>query len=235
MTTLSRPIFPDHAKRLSGSALKVIAVVSMIIDHCAVLLVPRDKTVFSSGLTWYELMRFIGRMAFPIFCFLLIEGFRHTSDVRKYALRLLFWACLTEIPWYLLRIGQITPSRHNVLFTLLFGLIALICIERWKEDALKSVLPVVLLLVAAFFFKADYGALGVLFILILYRITDYPLLQILAGIAFLPDSWRTVPAFIPINLYNGERGFIRGRTLQTLFYAIYPAHLLLIWLILRFK
>ena len=99
---------------LSGSALKVIAVVSMTIDHIAYYILDQQ---LGMGDTWfYETMRCIGRFAFPIFAFLVIEGYHHTWHVGRYMLALLVTAFVAEIPWQLLG----NAGSHNVVFTLLF-------------------------------------------------------------------------------------------------------------------
>jgi len=103
---------------LSGSALKVIAVVSMTIDHIAYYILDQQLGL---GDCWiYEAMRCMGRLAFPIFAFLIIEGYHHTQHIGKYMLALLVTAFVSEIPWQLLG----NEGSHNVVFTLLLGLIA---------------------------------------------------------------------------------------------------------------
>ena len=91
----------------SGSALKIIAVLSMVTDHCANYLL--------DGNTWaYEVMRCFGRVAFPVFAFLVAEGFAHTRNRMRYFLSLLLFAVISEVPWYLLN-GM--DGTHNVMFT----------------------------------------------------------------------------------------------------------------------
>ena len=94
---------------LSGSSLKIIAILSMVIDHFAAsilyngILLPAAP--ISQGSPYWNLylvyraMRTIGRIAFPIFCFLLVEGFFYTSNRKKYALRMLVFALLSEFPF----------------------------------------------------------------------------------------------------------------------------------------
>ena len=104
-------------KGISGSTLKIIAIITMLIDHIGAgvlgrLLVVRGMNETADLNAWidanstlvitYQMMRFVGRLAFPIFCFLLIEGFEHTHDVKKYALRLLSFCLVSEIPFDLL-------------------------------------------------------------------------------------------------------------------------------------
>ena len=91
--------------RLSGSTLKVIAVLSMVTDHSAYYLMEH-------GTLFYEVMRCFGRIAFPVFAFLIAEGFRHTRNRMKYFLQLLGFAVISEVPWYLLNGAD---GTHNVL------------------------------------------------------------------------------------------------------------------------
>lgn len=92
---------------MSGSALKVIAVISMVIDHSAYYLMEHETLL-------YEVMRCFGRIAFPVFAFLIAEGFQHTRNRIKYFLQLLGFAVVSEVPWYLLNGAD---GTHNVLFT----------------------------------------------------------------------------------------------------------------------
>lgn len=110
--------------RLSGSALKVIAVLSMVTDHSAYYLMEH-------GTLFYEVMRCFGRIAFPVFAFLIAEGFRHTRNRMKYFLQLLGFAVISEVPWYLLNGAD---GTHNVLFTLALGVMALAAIKALKKE-----------------------------------------------------------------------------------------------------
>ena len=102
-------VFPEKYRILSGSALKMIAVITMLIDHIGAVLLsmyqPAQKilfTLFGREYTVYLIFRDIGRAAFPIFCFLLLEGFRHTRSRFLYGRNLLLFALLSEIPWNLM-------------------------------------------------------------------------------------------------------------------------------------
>lgn len=110
---------------MSGSALKVIAVISMVIDHSAYYLMEHETLL-------YEVMRCFGRIAFPVFAFLIAEGFQHTRNRIKYFLQLLGFAVVSEVPWYLLNGAD---GTHNVLFTLALGVMALAAIKVLKRTA----------------------------------------------------------------------------------------------------
>lgn len=105
---------------LSGSALKVIALISMVIDHVALYLMEQ-------GTLLYETMRCIGRIAFPVFAFLIAEGFIHTKNRYRYFFTLLGFAVVSEIPWYLLNGAD---GTHNVMFTLALGVATLMVLEN---------------------------------------------------------------------------------------------------------
>ena len=126
-TVAQRAPQQEKAVGLSGSTLKLIAIVTMFIDHLGVV---AFETQISNYMVPYYIMRLIGRLAFPIFCFLLVEGFFHTRDVKKYALRLLVFAFISEIPFDLAFNRQMFYWRHqNVFFTLFIGLLVIALLE----------------------------------------------------------------------------------------------------------
>ena len=226
-------------KILSGSALKLIAMASMLVDHLAAflwkdspdMLVPLF-TYHAHTITPYLLCRMFGRLAFPIFAFLIVEGFLHTRSRERYGLNLLLFALLSELPWNLVHADSAFLLRsQNVLFTLFFGMLGMCLLEHFKEKPGRRALSVLGIFVLAFFFRADYGFVGYAFILMLYVLREHRLVQTIVGACMLPSRWIAGLAFIPINLYNGERGFIHGRLGKYLFYSFYPLHLLIIWLL----
>ncbi len=249
-------------KGITGSTIKIIAIVSMLIDHIGAGILGRlvmtsgyMEAVASSDLNvmmrWlvengtlyytYTALRMIGRLGFPIFAFLLVEGFQRTHDVKKYALRLGMFALVSEIPFDLCFNGKVLEFGYqNVFFTLFLGLLTMIAFD-WiakKEWAAGKRLNLVVKIVfsaaalavgagVAHFLKTDYAATGVVCIMVLYIFRKKKPLQIAAGcVAFLWEV--TAPlAFIPIGFYNGERGL----RMKYFFYAFYPVHLFLIWLV----
>lgn len=233
---MSEPLF-SH-KCLSGSALKLLAVISMLADHiAAVLLVNSPLMLLDLGRVHVKLsdaLHFFGRLAFPIFCFLLVEGFLHSHDRRRYALRLLLFALLSELPWNLCFGMKLLYKQQNVFFTLLLGFLALWTLERLEQRRGRpeyNALALLTLALFSFFLRADYGNRGFALILTLYLLRERPLPQAVLGSCVLNNGWKAGLAFIPINLYNGQRGFIRGKLLQWAFYAFYPLHLTLLYLI----
>lgn len=222
---------------LSGATLKWIAMVTMIIDHLgAAILLPLlnsgqlETFHYSLAYTAYTCFRLIGRVAFPIFCFLLIEGFHHTSNKQKYAMRLGTFALISEIPFNLAISQQYFDYTHqNVFFTLLLGLLA-VWLASKEHNRWLAILPIIVMAVVAEFIQADYGMFGVLLIGTLYLSRSNRLIQSLAG-AFLVLWEVTAPiAFVMTYAYNG----LRGRYNASWLYWIYPIHLLIFGLIARY-
>ena len=119
---------------LTGQGLKVIAVISMIIDHIGYAILKRMPAVSVEGSVTnivYYLMRTIGRPAFPIYCFLLVEGVLHTRNIGKYAFRLFIFSLVSEMPFDLAFYGKPFYNEHqNVFFTLCIGVLMLWAFEK---------------------------------------------------------------------------------------------------------
>lgn len=230
-------LIPEKYRFLSNSALKCIALVTMLIDHVASVLLRNSQIVllhiFGKDILLYSSMRLIGRLAFPIYAFLLVEGFRHTQDIKKYGLRLLIFALISEIPWNLEHTGSFLYSSQNVFFTLFLGFAGLCVIESLKdgENRIRKCAILLGLLLVSLFLRADYGCSGFGFILLLGLLEPYPVYRAVIGACFLSSRWKAGLAFIPIAFYNGKRGFIQGKVLKILFYVIYPLHMLILFFI----
>ena len=146
-------------KGIPGSTLKIVAMVAMLIDHIGGVVISRmlmstglnalDSTNTDAVMEWvsvnsdvygaYVLCRMIGRIAFPIFCFLLVEGFIHTSDVKKYAIRLGAFALLSEVPFDLAFQSKILEFAYqNVFFTLFIGFVTLIAYKKVEEREFQN-------------------------------------------------------------------------------------------------
>lgn len=234
-------------KGLSGSTLKLIAIITMFIDHIGAVIVERMLYVTgNTGSFTYEqmqnldtILRSIGRIGFPLFCFLLVEGFLHTRNLGKYALRLLVFAVVSELPFNLAFTGQLFFAGYqNVFFTLLIGLITMWGCRMIEEKTHFHIVlqygGCLLVVVAGAYLaelmQTDYAGIGVLCIMALYLFRKNRLLQALAGaVAF---CWE-IPAplaFVPVAFYNGKRGL----KMKYFFYVFYPAHLLVLYLIAYF-
>lgn len=249
-----------RSRGLSGSTLKLTAVVSMLIDHTAAVLLARmlltrrlvstaERVVevvdYDSLYNIYAVMRSIGRIAFPIYCFLLVEGFHRTRNVKKYALRLGIFALVSEIPFDLaFNASFLEFGYQNVFFTLFLGLLTMTAVEwvlfqkewvshRLLNRAMGFFLAGVVVFaggLAAHFLQTDYGTRGVLCIMVLYFTAKWKPVQMVAGaMSFLWELPAPV-AFLPVAFYNGKRGI----DLKYVFYAFYPIHLLCLYLICFF-
>lgn len=231
---------------MSGTTLKRIAVITMLTDHIGaaffyIFTSAYDGSVaFAGADVIYQILRIIGRTSFPIFCFLLVEGFLHTRSRWKYMSRLLVFALLSEIPFDLAFYDKICDmSMQNVFFTLVLGLLALGFICRGEQvyeqsarirfvRGVLSFMGAAGCCVAAELMRTDYGAAGVALIVILYLLRRNRFLACMTGYVFLGLSagqpW-CFPAFLfVIPSYNGEK----GRGYKYFFYVFYPAHLLVL-------
>ena len=222
---------------MTAFMLKTIALASMLIDHLAVVF--PDYFPF-----WF---RGIGRLAWPIFAFLLAEGFRHTKSREKFVMRLLAFALISEIPYDIAMGNNISfISNTNIFYTLFLGGMAICWYERMKKwydkqtlAVIGALLPTALL---AEILSADYGGMGVLFIFAVYAIkTKWVRMATVGALAltqFIPliparilgidirlEYWLMIPlalATMPlVAMYNGKR----GTQVKWLFYCFYPAHL----------
>ncbi len=222
---------------LSNSTLKTFAVITMLIDHVAVVFGYKFSTLFltvaGKSMTYYDLMRFIGRWSFPVYAFLITEGFIHTRNRKKYGIRLLLFAFLSEIPWNLEHTGTFYYEKQNAFFTLFLGYAGLCLIEQIqkRKETFRNQLLLIGLLLISFQLKADYSYSGFCFILMMYLLRESLTLRAVSGICLLSCHWKAVPAYAVIGLYNGKRGFINNRFLQICFYLIYPLHMLVFYFI----
>ena len=230
---------------LSAMALKKLALISMVMDHVGVLFL-----TIRNGAPFFKMagkmLRIPGRLAFPIYVFLLVEGFIYTRSRRRYAGRLLLFGLISEIPYDLLLKRRIVDiSCQNVYFELFICLLVLIGLETGeKRTAMGDPggSPIIVLSVwggtmAAELLHADYGIEGVLFtaIFYLFRYKNEIRCLLMAIMGFL-CSWSfgkgaAVLSAIPVWLYNGTRE--RNRR-GMFFYWFYPAHILLLILIRQF-
>lgn len=235
---------------LSGSALKVIAILSMVSDHIAYFFLNQDSPC-------YEEMRCFGRIAFPVFAFLIAEGFAHTRNRQRYCFTLLGFAIISEIPW-LLHSGY--TAGHNVMFTLALGVLSLQALDKLSNQKILAFSIIAFYSYIAERYNLDYGWRGVCMIVVFY-IFRYKADAILKRLACGTNS-STMSSFYPmlvsllpilqvsyafplmahygvfgaalacmvILMYNGKRGFVKGNVAKYAFYAFYPAHLFVIWL-----
>lgn len=219
----------NHPKELSGSSLKTLAAICMFIDHLDYLVLRGfPQTVF-----FENFCRGIGRISFPVFCFLLTEGFVYTSNRTRYAIRLFVFALLSEFP-YDLAFSETFSLLHsqNVFFTLLIGLLVLWGMEWFSKNIFLQAFVLLIGMGISILFGCDYSWQGVLLIAVLFFFRQDSFSMTAAGISVcLLWSWAAAFAFLPIRLYNKQRGWMNGPAAKYAFYLFYPLHLLLlIWI-----
>ncbi len=218
--------------------LKMAAITGMLCNHIAnmyAVYLPFEVTCVLYGL---------GGIAFPIMAYLLVEGYKHTSNLKRYMLRLLVFALLSQIPYWLFLAHQ-----GNVLFTLLLSLIVLYAYDRLKNRGLFFLVFLVAIILGFFL---DWGSIGVIMVFLFstlggsrYKRILLPLLIPLLVIGLpsallllsesslysLPELLYAViggaGTAILLLLYKG----VRGPSAKYLFYVFYPSHILILGLI----
>ena len=216
--------------------LKIIALVSMTVDHIGRFFFPES--------VW---MTTVGRIAFPIFAWGVANGYRESKDISKYGIRLGAVGIISQIPYALafIQIGR-SPYELNILFTLLLGLCAIIAYDRIQEKYIRNIVLVILICLGTVC-NVSYGWYGVTIVLLFHttfqNIPKRVLLFTIAtiGYVFFYSFFATIKnnreivyrglqqlcslaALIPISLYHG----ISGRRLKYVFYIYYPLHLSII-------
>lgn len=217
---------------ISGAVLKWIAIITMTIDHFAAGFLNQYNHIVAMNLELiYTASRLIGRLAFPIFAFLIIQGYQHTSNRKKYASKLFLFALLSEIPFDLAFNNQLFYWQHqNIFFTLAIGVIGFAAFEKYEQE--QKLFPQMLAFIIAGLFaelmSVDYGLYGILFIFGLGILRDQKVYQTVIGVILgLGQAWTASLGLLPIWFYNGKR----GRQSKWFFYIFYPAHLLVIYLL----
>ena len=241
---------------ITGTGLKLIAVITMFIDHIGAGLlevwltnnvnnIPQE--LYGQVFLVDAILRSIGRMAFPIYCYMLVEGFLHTRNIKKYALRLFAIAVLSEVPFdYLFRRSLFDLNYNNVLWTLLLGLAVLYTyslIDNLEINVYAKYAGRILVMFAgmglAYFAHLDYKMAGVTCISVMYYLNGptkkQRLLSFGMGVLMLTMMSSVLEVFaflmlIPIAHYDGKRG-ADSVALRRFFYFFYPAHIVFLGLV----
>lgn len=221
---------------MSSFILKMIAIISMLIDHSGYIL-----------FHGFSFLNYIGRISFPIFAFQISEGYKHTRDVKKYFLRLLIFAFISQIPYMLFEFSVGKGFSFNVLFTLSLGLLSIILYDKQKNKFLGFIL-VYLIAIFASLFQISYGAFGIIIIFIFHLFKDKKGWMTLCYLVtcflkYLPSLIQyqfyykfiilcicTMLPIIFILFYNEKK----GKDIKYLLYLFYPLHLLVLFLIHRY-
>ena len=214
---------------MSSLVLKITALITMIIDHYG--------AIFQGNIIIY---RIIGRLAFPIYCFLLVEGYTHTSNIKKYALRLIAFAFISEVPFDLAFFGKIGFEHQNIFFTLFIGLAAMFYIDN-KEGkySTNSAFIIIAASVIATLLRTDYQFIGIIYILAFYftrnqakhkKFLTIGLIMFAVNLSAGMLQQFSLLALIPIYFYNKKEGR-KNKILQMSFYIAYPLYLIIFYLI----
>lgn len=212
---------------ISSFWLKNIAALTMLIDHIGAM--------FFNEITAF---RIVGRIAFPIYCFLLVEGFFHTSDVKKYMIRLFTFAVISELPFNMLAAKHVFDFGYqNVFFTLFIGLAMISAMQRIvskNRNPMYNSVYLIVAMVLAYVLKTDYSVYGIAVIYIFYcfrerRVQGCMGLAVASVLGGLIQT-AAVLAVPFIMLYNGKKGpkLADNKLVKYGFYIFYPVHILIL-------
>jgi len=226
---------------MNSFQIKLIAIITMVIDHVGLFFFPNIL-----------LFRMVGRLSFPLFSWLIANGAVHTHNEDKYRRRIIIFAFISHIPYYLAnwRIG-IEPDL-NVLFTFYFALLAIKSIRIFKNKILQILIPLIIIITAQLL-RTDYGGMGVLSTIVFYLFFNnfsktllletivYTLGNIVPLASLLLNNTGNIPSYflligplalislLFIYLYNGKL----GPKTKYLFYIFYPVQYVIFFLILE--
>ncbi len=225
----------NKLKKINGAQLKYIAFASMFIDHF-------NKAIITPFLTGSGALNIIttifdilGRIAFPIFCFFIVEGFFKTKSRRKYLRNLLIFAIISEIPYDMFQSAVfINTWSQNILWGLALGLFTIMVIDKLKEKIKKrpvwifvSIFIVALSSLISMLISADYEYYAIIIIYIYYLFYDKRLLASGLGYLVIIKDIYAILGFATVLLYNGEK----GKQNKIFNYLFYPVHLLVLGII----
>lgn len=208
--------------------IKIIACITMVLDHIKYICEP--TTNFAT--------MYLGRMSFPLFAFLLTEGYVHTSNLKKYFSRLIIFGIISQIPFMIFRTYVGEWLMLNIMFTLLLGLLAILVFDKFENKYLS--IPFVCIIVyCGKLFRVDYGWFGVLVIFLLYLFRNHKVLLTISYVGVIliyyyllnclnlkyifSIIFTIAPIFI-ILLYNGKE----GKKLKYFYYWFYPVHMIIL-------
>lgn len=217
---------------MTSFILKIIAVITMLFDHTGYI-------IFGH----FSFMNYIGRLSFPIFAFLITEGYKYTKNLKKYFARLLIFAIISQIP-YMLFIDTFSNSFSlNILFTLTLGLLGITIYDKIKYKPFGILLVIILSFIAQYL-HFDYGWFGIVIIFIFYIFKKQKLLMniYICTVIFVNYFFYYITtlrmefiliilfcslSLIPINLYNEKK----GKNIKYFLYVFYPMHLIALYLL----
>lgn len=240
---------------ITAALLKNIAIALMFINHAGDIVF--EKVLNYRGF-FYDLQWYISRPAFVIFAFFIAEGMYKTHDRKKYCIRLLITGLISEIPFDLMWSNTLFDfSSQNVLFTLFFGALAIMLIDKYKGFKLMQWAIFVSVAILTYFMNTDYKGFGIALILCFYYLRDDKLkMFIVAGcilyFGYMLDyidvflmyryyfniineyalmELHGALAFPLLYFYNGDKGKMFNKWF---YYLFYPAHHFVIYLLCKF-
>ena len=240
-------------KFFSGSTLKILAVCFMLIDHLGQVVLKNGIILnapysmftdeqFHVLMSMVNICHILGRISFPIFCYLLVEGFVHTHNIKKYIFNLGIFAVISEPIYDLANVGNLfSLNQQNVLFTLLLGLIVLVIIKKYNNNVIISFCTILIGATISYICKLDGWYYGIGLISAFYIFYDMPKLKYTFSILIMyacgldfslngiisPYFLTTIFSLLLISKYNGKRGL----NMKYFFYIFYPTHLLILFFI----
>ena len=237
------PVYMVSRPCISRDAIKYFAMLTMFINHVANAFVPPESV-------WFEVMVDIGYFTAVTMCFFLVEGYQYTHSRKNYALRLLIFALISQVPYVMaLQFGML-----NMLFTLFFCFLILHVRHRISNGFVRNLLVVLLVLVTLF---CDWSLLAAIYTILFDRAAGNRKKQAaafgFAAVLFALFNWLSyvmqmapfpalghalasclgivISGIVILCFYNGKKGKRSGRFSKWFFYVFYPAHLLVLGLI----
>lgn len=230
--------FCKNFQFLSGAGLKLIAIISMLADHVnKALIYPYLESNHGFLAFISDVFDIIGRIAFPLFCFMLVEGYFKTRNRKKYLLNLLLFGVISEVPFDMFTTASFfNMNWNNVMFTLALVLVTVWIIDTLKEKMQKrpkalwylvSILIVLGMCIVSMSLSLDYEHHAILIGYFFYLFHDMPVFAIPFGYASMfKEPWALLGFGLTLT-YNGER----GKQHKMLYYWFYPVHLLILGLL----
>ncbi|MBP1155691.1 MULTISPECIES: TraX family protein [unclassified Paenibacillus] len=204
--------------------LQLIAMITMLIDHVGLIFFPHS-----------EMYRIIGRIAFPLYSWFLVQGYLHTSNLKRYIWRLFGLACLSQIPYTLALDGQVFQEL-NVIFTLLLSILGLYVMDRVANESLKAILMIGVLS-AALLIPMDYGLYGVLLVFI-YRYYDqwkmigyHMTLNLMYIAIYGTGAWIQLFSLLGTFLFAYSIPYYSISMKKWIYRSFYPAHLAILFIV----
>lgn len=220
--------------QVNGAVLKYIAFVSMFIDHFNKAIITPKLNYQQPLVTISTIFDILGRIAFPIFAFMIVEGFYKTKSRFKYLRNLLIFAIISEIPYDMFQSKvYINYRSQNIMWALALGLLTLMVVDKLKEKIKNkyawlavSILIVAISAISATLLSFDYDYYSIIIIFILYLFYDKRFVgSILSYLVIIKEVY-AILGFAVINFYNGEK----GKQNKWFNYLFYPVHLFILGL-----